>query len=71
VPIDLGRVIALANEPKVALDHIRRTGLAFLARHPLPFATGSVTPLAIREGLAPMMRLWFRDFGNHDPADSA
>jgi hypothetical protein len=55
----------------VTLDHIRRTGLAFLARHPLPFATGSATPLAIREGLPSKMRQWFRDFGYHDPADSA
>jgi hypothetical protein len=28
----------------VALDHIRRTSLAFLARHALPFAAESSTP---------------------------
>lgn len=44
MPVDLGRVIALANKPKVALDHVRRTSLAFLARHALPFAAESPTP---------------------------
>ena len=71
MPVDFGRVIALADKPEVALDHVRRAGLAFLARHALPFAAGSATPLAIREGLPSKMRQWFRDFGNHDPADSA
>src|SRR5262249_49395453 len=42
--VDLSRVIALSNKPKVALDHVRCTSLAFLARHPLPFAGESRTP---------------------------